>query len=46
MYKVGGNLFYSEGGIGFAGETTFTWVDGELDVYDDECGYLEGIYKY
>jgi len=46
MYKVNANLFYSEGGIGFAGETTFTWVDGELDVYDDECGYLEGIYKY
>jgi hypothetical protein len=46
MYKVNGNLFYSEGGIGFAGETTFTWVDDELEVYDDECGYLEGIYKY
>ena len=46
MYKVNANLFYSEGGVGFAGETTFNWVDGELDVYDDECGYLEGIYKY
>ena len=46
MYKVNANLFYSEGGVGFAGETTFTWNDGELDVYDDECGYLEGIYKY
>jgi hypothetical protein len=46
MYKVNANLFYSEGGVGFAGETTFTWTDGELDVYDDECGYLEGIYKY
>ena len=46
MYKVNANLFYSEGGVGFAGETTFTWTDGELDVYDDECEYLEGIYKY
>lgn len=46
MYKVNGNMFYSEGGIGFAGETTFTWVDDELEVYDDECGYYEGIYKY
>ena len=46
MYKVNANLFYSEGGVGFAGETTFTWNDGELDVYDDECEYLEGIYKY
>ena len=46
MYKVNANLFYSEGGVGFSGETTFNWVDGELEVYDDECGYLEGIYKY
>ena len=46
MYKVNANLFYSEGGVGFSGETTFTWTDGELDVYDDECEYLEGIYKY
>jgi hypothetical protein len=46
MYKVNAYLFYSEGGIGFAGETTFNWVDGELEVYDDECGYLEGMYKY
>ena len=46
MYKVNANLFYSEGGVGFSGETTFTWNEGELDVYDDECGYLEGIYKY
>ena len=46
MYKVNAYLFYSEGGVGFAGETTFNWVDGELEVYDDECGYLEGIYKY
>ena len=46
MYKVNANLFYSEGGVGFSGESTFNWVDGELEVYDDECGYLEGIYKY
>ena len=47
MYKVNAHLFYSEGGVGFAGETTFEWnIDGELDVYDDECGFLEGIYKY
>jgi hypothetical protein len=55
MYKVNANLFYSEGGVGFSGETTFNWtkpdysageVEGVLEVYDDECGYLEGIYKY
>jgi hypothetical protein len=46
MYKTNAYLFYSEGGVGFAGETTFNWVDGELEVYDDECGYLEGLYKY
>lgn len=46
MYKVNAYLFYSEGGVGFAGETTFTWVDDELEVYDEECGYLEGLYKF
>ncbi len=46
MYKVNAYLFYSEGGVGFAGESTFNWIDGELEAYDDECGYLEGIYKY
>lgn len=46
MYKVNANLFYSEGGVGFSGQSTFNWVDGELEAYDDECGYLEGIYKY
>lgn len=46
MYKVNANLFYSEGGVGFSGQTEFTWNDGELDVYDDECVYLEGLYKY
>ena len=55
MYKVNATLFYSEGGVGFAGETTFTWtepdyssgeVEGQLEVYDEECGYLEGLYKF
>ena len=46
MYKVNANLFYSEGGVGFAGESTFNWVDGELEAYDDECGFLEGMYKF
>ena len=46
MYKVNAYLFYSEGGVGFAGESTFNWVDGELEAYDDECGYLEGMYKF
>jgi hypothetical protein len=45
MYKVNGNLFYSEGGVGFAGETTFTWMDDELDVFDQEYEYLEGLYR-
>jgi hypothetical protein len=46
MYKVNAYLFYSEGGVGFAGESTFNWVDGELEAYDDECGFLEGMYKF
>jgi hypothetical protein len=46
MYKVNAYLFYSEGGVGFAGETTFNWEDGVLDVYDEECEYLEGLYKF
>ena len=46
MYKVNANLFYSEGGVGFAGESTCYLVDGEVEAYDYECGYLEGIYKY
>ena len=46
MYKTNAYLFYSEGGVGFAGETLFNWVDGELDVDDEECGYLEGLYKF
>ena len=46
MYKVNAYLFYSEGGVGFAGETQFNWIDGELDVYDEECEFLEGLYKF
>lgn len=45
MYKVSGNIFYSEGGVGFAGETTFSWQDDELDVFDQEYEYLEGLYR-
>jgi hypothetical protein len=44
MYQVNGYIYYSEGGIGFTGETTFKWQDGELDVYDQEFGFLEGMY--
>ena len=46
MYKVNATLFYSEGGVGFSGQSTFNWVDGELEAYDDECGFLEGMYKF
>jgi hypothetical protein len=46
MYKVNAYLFYSEGGVGFSGQSTFNWVDGELEAYDDERGYLEGMYKF
>lgn len=45
MYKVSGNIFYSEGGVGFSGETTFSWQDDELDVFDQEYEYLEGLYR-
>ena len=46
MYKVNAYLFYSEGGVGFAGQTEFNWVQGELEVFDEECEYLEGLYKF
>jgi hypothetical protein len=45
MYKVSGHIFYSESGIGFTGETTFTWQDDELDVFDQEYEYFEGLYR-
>ena len=44
MYKINAHIFYSEGGIGFAGQTDFIWTDGELDINDQEYGYLEGLY--
>lgn len=44
MYKINAYVFYSEGGIGFAGQTDFIWTDGELDINDQEYGYLEGLY--
>jgi len=44
MYQVNGHIYYSEGGVGFTGETTFTWQDGELDIFDQEFGFLEGMY--
>lgn len=43
MYNVKCVLFYSEPGIGFAGQFE---VDGDGNESDDECGYLEGLYKY
>jgi hypothetical protein len=44
MYKINAYIFYSEGGIGFAGQTDFIWTDGELDINDQEYAYLEGLY--
>lgn len=44
MYKVNAYIFYSEGGIGFSGETTFNWCDGELEVFDQEYEYQQGMY--
>ncbi len=44
MYQVNGHIYYSEGGVGFTGETTFTWQDGELNIFDQEFGFLEGMY--
>lgn len=46
MYKVSAYIFYSEGGVGFAGQTTFSWMDDELQMFDEECEYLEGLYKF
>ena len=44
-YKVNGYIFYSEGGSNFAGETTFKWDDdGELDICEQDYGYLDGMY--
>ena len=43
LFDVGVKIFYSEPGVGFAGECMCT-PDGMMD--DDECGYMEGMYKY
>ena len=45
MYKVKAYIFYSEGGIGFCGETNiYIDEDGELVVDDAEYEYNEGMY--
>jgi hypothetical protein len=44
MYKLNAYLFYSEGGVGFSGETKLIWEDGELSVEDNEYEYNKGLY--
>ena len=44
MYGVSAELFYSEPGIGFSGKTDFTWEGGELNVFDQEYEYRQGMY--
>ena len=44
MYKLNAHIFYSEGGVGFAGETKFIWEDGVLLVEDNEYEYNKGLY--
>jgi hypothetical protein len=44
MYKLNAYLFYSEGGVGFSGETKLVWQDGELSVEDNEYEYNKGLY--
>jgi hypothetical protein len=44
MYKLNAHIFYSEGGVGFAGETHLIWVDGVLSVEDNEYEYNKGLY--
>lgn len=44
MYKLNANIFYSEGGVGFSGETKLIWEDGELSVVDNEYEYNKGLY--
>jgi hypothetical protein len=44
MYKLNAHIFYSEGGVGFAGETKFIWEDGVLSVEDNEYEYNKGLY--
>jgi hypothetical protein len=44
MYKLNAYIFYSEGGVGFSGETNLIWQDGELSVVDTEYEYNKGLY--
>jgi hypothetical protein len=44
MYKLNAYLFYSEGGVGFSGETKLIWEDGVLSVEDNEYEYNKGLY--
>jgi hypothetical protein len=44
MYKVNSYVFYSEGGVGFSGETKLIWQDDELMVEDNEYEYNKGLY--
>ena len=44
MYKLNAYVFYSEGGVGFSGETKLIWQDGELSVEDNEYEYNKGLY--
>ncbi len=44
MYKLNAHIIYSEGGVGFAGETNLIWEDGELSVEDNEYEYNKGLY--
>jgi hypothetical protein len=44
MYKMNAYIFYSEGGIGFAGETKLIWEDDVFSVEDNEYEYNKGLY--
>jgi hypothetical protein len=44
MYKMNAYIFYSEGGVGFAGETKLIWEDDVFSVEDNEYEYNKGLY--
>jgi hypothetical protein len=44
MYKLNAYVFYSEGGVGFSGETKLIWEDDVLSVEDNEYEYNKGLY--
>jgi hypothetical protein len=44
MYKLNAYVFYSEGGVGFSGETKLIWENDELSVEDNEYEYNKGLY--